>query len=342
MSHPELRTPHLLLRTPRIEDGAPLTAILQETAVRRFWAGYDRARVEKELLGRHDDTTVLTIESLEAPGEVLGAIQFSQNSDEEYRQAGIDLFLATSHQGRGLGSEAIRAILDHLFDTLGHHRVTIDPSVSNQHAIRTYERLGFRVVGLLRQYERGADGTYHDGLLMELLACDYRARRTAIGNRARAQSQSGAPKLSLRLATEADVPTLLPMMVAFNEFEKIKWDAKLGEAPLRKLLRSPELGRVLLFVTEEPVGYAVVTFGFDLEYDGRDAFLTEIYLVPGVQGLGLGGQAMELLLRDTRSQGAGALHLQVRPDNQHALSLYRAAGFTGTTRLFFSKIFANA
>lgn len=342
MSHPELRTPHLLLRTPRPEDGAPLTAILQEPAVARFWSGYDAARVEAELLQQHDDTTVLTIESLEGPGQVLGAIQYSQNSDEEYRQAGIDLFLATRHHGRGLGSEAIRAVLDHLFDTLGHHRVTIDPSVANVRAIRTYERLGFRVVGLLRQYERGADGTYHDGLLMELLACDYRARRAAIQSRAQARSQSVSPKLTMRLATEADVPTLLPMMVAFNQFEGIKWDAKLGEAPLRKLLRSPELGRVLLFVAEEPIGYAVVTFGFDLEFNGRDAFLTEIYLVPSVQGHGLGGQALELLLSDTRSQGAGALHLQVRPDNQHALSLYRAAGFIGTTRLFFSKLFASA
>jgi aminoglycoside 6'-N-acetyltransferase len=29
--------------------------------------------------------------------------------------------------------------------------------------------VGFRPVGIMRQYERGTDGTFHDGLLMDLL-----------------------------------------------------------------------------------------------------------------------------------------------------------------------------
>ena len=42
----------------------------------------------------------------------------------------------------------------------------------NEHAIRAYARVGFRPVGLMRDYERGPDGTYHDGMLMDLLAND--------------------------------------------------------------------------------------------------------------------------------------------------------------------------
>ena len=37
-------------------------------------------------------------------------------------------------------------------------------------AIRCYAKVGFRPVGVLRRYERGLDGTWHDGLLMDLLA----------------------------------------------------------------------------------------------------------------------------------------------------------------------------
>jgi aminoglycoside 6'-N-acetyltransferase len=54
----------------------------------------------------------------------------------------------------------------------GHHRITIDPAVANRQVIRCYEKVGFRPVGVMRQYERGADGRFHYGLLMELLRDD--------------------------------------------------------------------------------------------------------------------------------------------------------------------------
>ena len=52
----------------------------------------------------------------------------------------------------------------------GHHRLIIDPAAANTRAIRTYPSLGFKPVGVLRRYEQGPDGTWHDGLLMDLLA----------------------------------------------------------------------------------------------------------------------------------------------------------------------------
>ena len=52
----------------------------------------------------------------------------------------------------------------------GHHRLIIDPAVANERAIATYASLGFKPVGVMRRYERGPDGTWHDGLLMDLLA----------------------------------------------------------------------------------------------------------------------------------------------------------------------------
>ena len=57
----------------------------------------------------------------------------------------------------------------HLFVERGHHRLVIDPRADNRRAIRAYERVGFRRVGVMRSYERGADGAWHDGLLMDML-----------------------------------------------------------------------------------------------------------------------------------------------------------------------------
>jgi aminoglycoside 6'-N-acetyltransferase len=74
-----------------------------------------------------------------------------------------------THQGCGLGGEAIRTLAKYLFDERGHHRLIIDPAVTNERAIRAYERIGFRRVGVMREYERGAGGTWHDGLLLDML-----------------------------------------------------------------------------------------------------------------------------------------------------------------------------
>ena len=75
-----------------------------------------------------------------------------------------------SGRRRGAASDyAIRTVARWLFEVRGHHRITIDPSAANDRAIRVYTGVGFRPVGVMRRYERGPDGTWHDGLLMDLL-----------------------------------------------------------------------------------------------------------------------------------------------------------------------------
>jgi RimJ/RimL family protein N-acetyltransferase len=109
--------------------------------------------------------------TIEVEGAVAGMIQYSEEPTPKYRHASIDLFLDPALHGRGLGSEAVRRVVRHLIDERGHHRITIDPAVGNVPAIRAYEKVGFRPVGVLRRSERDVDGGgWHDSLLMELLA----------------------------------------------------------------------------------------------------------------------------------------------------------------------------
>jgi aminoglycoside 6'-N-acetyltransferase len=91
-----------------------------------------------------------------------------------YRHAGMDIYLTASRHGRRLGAEAIRLLAPHLFAERGHHRLTIDPAADNAPAIRAYEKAGFRPVGTMRNYERGPDGVWHDGLLMDMLRGEFR------------------------------------------------------------------------------------------------------------------------------------------------------------------------
>ena len=98
-----------------------------------------------------------------------------------------------------------------------------------------------------------------------------------------------APESTFRLAAPADFPILLEMMAEFNHGEGIFWSASQGDAPLRRLLADPTLGVVgLIEAGHTVVGYYVVTWGYDLEWDGRDAFLTDMYLRSTARRRGLG------------------------------------------------------
>ena len=156
----------------RPEDVPTLRAHLTHPSVAQWWVLLEpRDDVANDWLAADPDTTVWTIE---VDGAVAGSIQAAEEAEPSYRHASIDLFLGPDHQDRGLGTDAIRTVARYLFEVRGHHRLTIDPSAENQRAIRAYQRVGFVPVGRMRQYERGPDGTWHDGLLMDLLREELR------------------------------------------------------------------------------------------------------------------------------------------------------------------------
>ena len=64
-------------------------------------------------------------------------------------------------------------VVDWLIDVRAHHRIVIDPSAVNVRAISAYRKVGFRPVGVMRQYWWDhVERKWSDGLLMELLADD--------------------------------------------------------------------------------------------------------------------------------------------------------------------------
>jgi len=164
-----LRGGRVLLRPGRPEDAERLVRIRNEPEVARRWGIADIEEEIGEQFVEADEGFVV-----EADREVIGAIQYHEEDDPMYRHAGMDIFLTTSRHGQGLGSEAIRILARHLFEERGHHRLTIDPAADNAPAIRAYERVGFRRVGIMRKYERGPDGVWYDGLLMDMLVEEFR------------------------------------------------------------------------------------------------------------------------------------------------------------------------
>jgi len=162
---PELRGERVVLRPAGHDDVDALAAIRSTPEVWDRWLGDPRA----DTVAAVDDPG-LHYHVIELDGRVVGGIQWYEEEDPQYRHAGIDLFLDPSVHGQGLGADAIRTLARHVFDDHGHHRIVIDPAADNVAAIRCYEKVGFRPIGVMRRYEQGPDGSFHDGLLMDLLA----------------------------------------------------------------------------------------------------------------------------------------------------------------------------
>jgi aminoglycoside 6'-N-acetyltransferase len=166
---PTLRSERLLLRPQREEDLDALEEIVTSPGGGEWWGVVDdREKLRSDLrCDDEDDSAAFTIE---VDGEVAGWLGVWEENEPNYRYAGLDIMLAPSARGRGIGPEALRAAIHWLLDERGHHRLTIDPALDNERAIRAYELVGFRPVGVLRRYERDPAGGWRDGLLMDLLA----------------------------------------------------------------------------------------------------------------------------------------------------------------------------
>lgn len=158
---PRLRGRLTSLRPVRPEDLPALRAMLEEPEVARWWR-----RDEWERTGEQSSTGF----SILVDGVVVGCVQYAEQTDPDYFSAAVDVFVGTAAQGRGVGPDAMRTLIVWLITERGHHRITVDPAADNSRAIHVYEKLGFRPVGVLRRYERVADGLWRDALLMELLA----------------------------------------------------------------------------------------------------------------------------------------------------------------------------
>ena len=145
-----------------------------------------------------------------------------------------------------------------------------------------------------------------------------------------------------RLAVESDADRLLDFMKEYYAFDGHGYDREKARAALIPLLENLNFGRAWLILDDAtPVGYAVLCFGYSLEWLGRDAFVDEIYLSEGYRDRGWGKQSMDFLENAARELGIRTLHLGVVRGNERALHLYEKVGFHKHDSTFLSKWIAR-
>jgi len=160
MAVPTLQGERVTLRPIAENDLDRLVAIIHEPSVARWW--------DLSVDLREDLLMDGAAWAIEAGGEVAGWLGFTEETERQYRHVGLDISLSSRFQGQGLGPDALRTVIRWFASERGHHRFTIDPNAANESAIKAYEAVGFKRIGITRRSE-SIGGEWTDGLLMDLL-----------------------------------------------------------------------------------------------------------------------------------------------------------------------------
>ncbi len=142
----------------------------------------------------------------------------------------------------------------------------------------------------------------------------------------------------IEVATSRDAARLLKFIRAYYRFDQIPFERRGIASGLSLLLNDPTFGRAWLILNRRrPVGYLILAFGFDLEFGGRQATITEFYIAPGQRRKGIGRKVLTQVEAFCKASGVKALELQVASKNAQASRFYELLGFEPHDRIPMSK-----
>lgn len=147
----------------------------------------------------------------------------------------------------------------------------------------------------------------------------------------------GLAHLRCRYARLSDISDLLQLIRAYYRFDGIRFHRSVVGAALKKLVRRRSLGRIWIMRDgSNAVGYAVLTFNYDVEFGGFEGILTDLFVSSKYRKRGVGRQMLAAIYDYCGSLGIRALELQVEEHNRNAQAFYRRLGFKRLSRLVMS------
>ncbi|GAB3272216.1 hypothetical protein GCM10027347_43770 [Larkinella harenae] len=133
--------------------------------------------------------------------------------------------------------------------------------------------------------------------------------------------------------TPADADAFLSMMETFCHHFNYPFDRPLRQQLIHDVLANPQLGSLWLVEAEaQPVGYAVLTYGFAFEFGGKTALVDELFITESHRGAGRGRQVLLRLQQVVNELGISTLLLQTEKYNTRAKQLYESLGFVDQDR----------
>jgi ribosomal protein S18 acetylase RimI-like enzyme len=130
-----------------------------------------------------------------------------------------------------------------------------------------------------------------------------------------------------------NIETIVSMMQEFYAIDGYPISIDVSKALFQEFISNENLGKAwLIFSDNEIVGYIILTFVFSFEYQGRIAFLDELYVTEKARGKGIGSEAIAFIKTESHKLSLKLIYLELEPHNENAQKLYLANGFESHNR----------
>lgn len=131
-----------------------------------------------------------------------------------------------------------------------------------------------------------------------------------------------------KLLEASQIALATQLMQEFYAIDNYPIDPEVTKTLFKAFINNEQLGRIwLIYSNEEVVGYVMLNFLFSFEFQGRIAFMDELYLKESARGKGLGQQAVQFIKEQAKLLGVKLIYLEVENHNEKAQKLYLANDF---------------
>ncbi len=132
----------------------------------------------------------------------------------------------------------------------------------------------------------------------------------------------------------SDIESIVLMMRDFYAIDNYPIDLEISKKLFQEFVANESLGKAwIIYNDNKIVGYVILTFIFSFEFQGRIAFLDELYLSENVRGKGIGKQTINFIKAEIHKLSLKLVLLEVEPHNINAQKLYISNDFEMHPRL---------
>lgn len=182
---PEMKTKRLMLRQPTMRDAEWYFEYFSRPEI--VWGGGEpgpkNMAVAREEFRRYlvdlyrKRRGFRWIITLKGEGRPIGTLGFYKWDPSASYQAEMGYDLAKEHWGKGIMTEAMKAVIDFGFKRMELNRIEVYIMPRNKRSIKMIKNLGFKREGLLRQRYFDEFGNFADDVLYSMLRSDWEQLR---------------------------------------------------------------------------------------------------------------------------------------------------------------------
>ena len=329
-----IETHRLTLRPYRLEDAEEMYANwASDPEVTRFltWPTHSDVEITRRVLtdwiSRYEDGGFFNWAIvLKETGEVIGNIAVVR-LEEAIEEAEIGYCLGRAFWGRGIMPEALRAVIDYLFDTVCVNRIMAGHDVNNPKSGRVMEKAGLKAEGIRR-----GGGKNNQGI------CDLCIHALLKSDREPARRREASAPVFVRFAEEKDLEAVNVLRREVNDLHVVgkpevfkpgfcdelrDYLYTIHADPQQKIVVAEVNGRVRGFAVLHHINRPENPFMFERDFLDIDEFGVE----EGFRRQGIASAMIRFIQDYVKEKGYSRLELNMWEFNRGALAFYEAAGF---------------